>query len=127
MYAVAAWIGAFWACRIAYRAQRGPLRLEPRQRLAWLFIGIGLLCNGLGGAYYIYLEWLGGIDSVPSLSVPVSPFSMVSPLLDCSACPLLQAFSSCPLSQNLSNLRIRLALDALIPTISILGISWYFW
>src|SRR5437763_4224245 len=49
MYAVAAWIGAFWACTTAYRARYGPLHLEPRHQLAWLVIGLGLFANGIGG------------------------------------------------------------------------------
>src|SRR5437588_6164019 len=68
MYAVAAWIGAFWACTTAYRARYGPLRLEPRHQLAWLVIGLALFSNGIGGVYYAYLEYIGKSNPVLPLS-----------------------------------------------------------
>src|SRR5260370_15227986 len=68
MYAIAAWIGSFWACRTAYRARYGPLLLATRHQLAWLFIVIALFTNGFGGANYTFLEWRGQLNPVPSLS-----------------------------------------------------------
>ena len=46
----------------------GPLRLEPRHQLAWLVISIALLSNGIGGAYYTYLEWYWKLNPVFSLA-----------------------------------------------------------
>src|SRR6516225_546612 len=68
MYGVAAWIGSFWAWRTTFRARFGPLRLEPRYQLAWLVIGLALFSNGIGGFYYMYLEWTGELNPVPSLA-----------------------------------------------------------
>src|SRR5258708_8272893 len=68
MYAIAAWIGSFWACRTAYRPRYGPLLLETRHQLAWLFIGIALFTNAFGGANYTFLEWRWQLNPLPFLS-----------------------------------------------------------
>jgi signal transduction histidine kinase len=117
MYAVAAWIGSFWACQTAYRAHFGPLRLEPRHQLAWLVIGIALFANGVGGFYYTYLEWTGQFNPVPSLA---------------DLCFTIYYFLSfvglllMPTATKFRRSRIRIGLDAVITMLCILGISWYF-
>src|SRR5579864_4678124 len=62
MYPVASWIGAFWTAFTAYRGRYGPLRLEPRHQLAWLLVSLGMFADGLGGAYYAYLEHIGQLN-----------------------------------------------------------------
>jgi signal transduction histidine kinase len=117
MYAVTAWIGSFWACRTAYRARYGPLRLERRYQLAWLFIGIALFANGVGGAYYTYLEWRGQLNPVPSLSdIGFTSFYLLTFI----------GLLLMPTSTKPSRSHILIGLDALITTLCILGISWYF-
>lgn len=117
MYAIAAWIGSFWVCRTAYRARYGPLHLETRYQLAWLFIGIALLTNGIGGAYYTYLEWRGQLNPVPSLSdIGFTLFYILT----------FTGLLLMPTSTKPSRSHILIGLDALITTLCILGISWYF-
>ena len=117
MYAVAAWIGSFWAWRTAYRARFGPLRLEPRHQLAWLVIGVALLSNGIGGAYYTYLEWTGKLNPVPSLAdlcfTIFYGLTFVGLLL-------------MPTAAKFRRSRLRTGLDAIITMLCFLGISWYF-
>ncbi len=117
MYAIAAWIGAIWACTTAYRARYGPLCLEPRHQLAWLVIGLALFSNGIGGAYYTYLEYIGRLNPVPSFSdlgfTLFYSFTFVGLLL-------------MPTEPKTERFRLRTGLDALITTLCILGVSWYF-
>lgn len=117
MYAVAAWVSSFWACRTAYRARYGPLRLEPRHQLAWLLIGIALFTNGIGGIYYTYLEWSGQINPVPSLADLCSTLFYFLVFIGLLLMPTVTKTGSS---------RIRIGLDAIITTLCILGISWYF-
>src|SRR6266487_1987535 len=117
MYAVAAWIGSFWACSTAYRARYGPLRLEPRHQLAWLLIGLGLFTNGVGGAYYTYLEWKGELNPVPSLADLCFTFFYIF---------TFTGLLLMPTAAKPRRSRIRIGLDAIITTLCILGISWYF-
>jgi signal transduction histidine kinase len=117
MYAVAAWIGSFWAWRTAYRARYGPLRLEPRHQLAWLVIGFALLSNGIGGAYYTYLEWKGELNPVPSLAdLGFTLFYFLT----------FVGLLLMPTAARSQRSRIRIGLDAIITMLCILGISWYF-
>jgi signal transduction histidine kinase len=117
MYGVAAWIGSFWACRTAYRAHFGPLRLEPRHQLAWLVIGIALFANGVGGFYYTSLEWTGQLNPVPS---PADLCFTIYYFLTFVGLLLM------PAAAKFRRSRIRIGLDAVITTLCILGISWYF-
>jgi signal transduction histidine kinase len=117
MYGIAAWIGSYWACQTAYRARFGPLRLESRHQLAWLVIGIALFANGIGGFYYTYLEWAGQFNPVPSpadLGFTTFYFLMFIGLL------------LIPTAASFRRSRLRIGLDAIITTLCILGISWYF-
>lgn len=117
MYAVAAWIGSFWACRTAFRMRYGPLHLEPRHQLAWLVISIGLFSNGVGGAYYTYLEWRGALNPVPSLAdLGFTLFYFLTFI----------GLLLIPTTVKPRRTRIRIGLDAIITMLCILGISWYF-
>ncbi len=117
IYAIAAWIASCWACRTAYRTRYGPLHLEPRHQLAWLLIGIGLFINGIGGAYYTYLEWRGEHNPVPSLAD-------IGFALYCFL--IFVGLLLMPTIGKPGSSRIRIGLDAIITTLCILGISWYF-
>ena len=117
MYGVAAWIGSFWAFRTAYRARFGPLRLEPRHQLAWFVIGIALFANGIGGFFYTYLEWAGQLNPVPS---PADLCFTIYYFLTFVGLLLM------PTVAKFRRSRIRIALDATITMLCILGISWYF-
>jgi hypothetical protein len=66
LYPLTSFIGASWAFVTAYRARWGPLRLESQHQLAWLLIGLGLLCNTLGSLYFTYIERTGQTILVPS-------------------------------------------------------------
>jgi len=117
MYPVASWIGAFWAASTAYRGRYGPLRLEPRHQLAWLLISLGMFADGLGGAYYAYLEHIGQFNPEPSLSD--IGFTLFYPLAFIGLLLL-------PTEPKTQRFRIRIALDSSISTLCILGVSWYF-
>jgi signal transduction histidine kinase len=114
MYGVSSLLGACFAFITAYRAQRGPLRLASPHRVAWLLIGIGLLCDGLGGFIFAYLEQAGIHNPEPSLSD--IGFTLFYPFVFCGllCIPTTLRF------------RARTGLDALILTLCVLGLSWFF-
>lgn len=113
LYAVASFIGALWTGCTAFRARYGPVRLAETHQLAWLLISLGLLCDGLGGAYYSYLGMLGPIP-LPSLADV--GFTLLYPLV-CVGLLLM------PTSLRF---RTRMGLDALITSLCLFGISWFF-
>lgn len=114
MYSLSSAIGALWVGMTAYRARRGPLRLAPHHQLAWLLIGLGLLANCLGAVYYTYLEQAGFTHSVPSFSD--IGYTLFYPL----------TFAGLLIMPNALRFRVRTALDALITTLCIFGIMWFF-
>ena len=112
-YTVASLIGAYWAFSTAYMARKGPVLLTPRHQLAWLFVGLGLLANSLGSVYYTYLEY-----------VHQSPFPSYSDIGFTSFYIFL--FIALLLMPTELRFRTRMGLDALITTLCIFGISWFF-
>ena len=117
MYTIASIIGASWTCITAYRARYGPLRLAPRHQLAWLLITIGLFIDSLGGAYFTYLEHIGRSNPVPSYAD--IGFTLFYPLT-------FAGLLLMPKEPATQKLRLRTGLDALITTLCLLGISWFF-
>src|SRR5438105_6315468 len=114
MYSFAALLGAFWVCQTAYRARHGPIQLAPRHQLAWLLVGLGLFLTSVGGLYFAYLEWFGQENPLPSLAD--IGFSLFYPCV----------FVGVLLMPTALRFRGRMALDALITTFSLLGVSWFF-
>lgn len=114
MYGIAASIGAAFTLITAYRAWHGPLQLAPRHQLAWLLVSVGLLADSIGGFYFAYLEQAGQPNPTPSAGD--IGFTLFYP---CVFFGLL----SMPTAMRF---RIRTALDALITTLCMLGISWFF-
>jgi signal transduction histidine kinase len=117
MYPIASIIGASWACITAYRARYGPLRLARRHQLAWLLITIGLFTESLGGAYFTYLEHTGRSNPVPSYAD--IGFTLFYPLT-------FAGLLLMPKEPATQKPRLRTGLDALITTLCLLGISWFF-
>jgi len=113
MYAIASLFGACLAFRTAYLARRGPLRLALRHQCAWLCVGLGLLFNSFGGTYYTYLE-----------AIHLSPFPSYSDIGFTLLYPF--TFVGLLLMPTALRFRVRMGLDALITTLSIFGISWFF-
>src|SRR5690348_16618234 len=114
MYPLTSGVGAFWAFVTGYRAYRGPVRLGVYHARAWLLIGAGLLANCLGGLLYTILERSGQIILVPSFSD--IGFTLFYPLI----------FVGLFLMPTALRFRRRMALDAVIATLCILGVSWFF-
>jgi GAF domain len=114
MYPLSSAIGAIWAFTTAYRARRGPLRLERHYQLAWLLVGLGLLANCLGGIYFTYLQQTGVSDTVPSPGD--IGFTLFYPL----------TFVALLIMPSAIRFRKRVGLDSLITTLCILGVSWFF-
>ena len=114
LYPLTSFVGASWAFLTSYRMRHGPLRLAPSHQLAWLLVGLGLLANSLGGLYYTYIERTGQTILVPSFSD--IGFTLFYPLI----------FVGLFLMPTVRQFRLRMALDALISTLCILGVSWYF-
>lgn len=114
MYPLTSGVGASWAFLTAYRAYRGPVRLGVHHTLAWLLVGAGLLANCLGGLLYTLLERSGQTILVPSFSD--IGFTLFYPLI----------FVGLFLMPTALRFRLRMALDAVIATLCILGVSWFF-
>jgi signal transduction histidine kinase len=114
MYPLTSGVGAGWAFLTAYRAYRGPVRLGLNHARAWLLVGMGLLANCLGGLLYTILERSGQTILIPSFSD--IGFTLFYPLI----------FIGLFLMPTALRFRLRMALDAVIATLSILGVSWFF-
>jgi signal transduction histidine kinase/uncharacterized protein YigA (DUF484 family) len=114
MYPLSSAIGALWVGVTAYRTRRGPLRLAPHHQLAWLLIGLGLLANCLGAVYYAYLEQAEFTHPVPSFSD--IGYTLFYPL----------TFAGLLIMPNALRFRVRTALDALITTLCVFSIMWFF-
>lgn len=114
MYPLTSGVGASWAFLTAYRAYRGPVRLGVHHALAWLLVGAGLLANCLGGLLYTILERSGQTILVPSFSD--IGFTLFYPLI----------FVGLFLMPTALRFRLRMTLDAVIATLCILGVSWFF-
>ena len=114
MYGIAGFIGATFALTTAYRAWHGPLQLAPRHQLAWLLVSIGLLLDSMGGFYFAYLEQIGQPNPTPSAAD--LGFTLFYPFVFFGLLSMPTAI----------RFRTRTALDALITTLCILGISWFF-
>ncbi len=117
MYPLTSLVGACWAFITAYRARYGPLKLQPSHQLAWLLVGLGLTANCLGSIYYTYMVRTGP----PGYTPPLPSFSDVGFTL---FYPLI--FVGLFLMPTSLKFRKGIALDALITTLCILGVSWFF-
>ncbi|HWZ19735.1 MAG TPA: hypothetical protein VNW73_13130, partial [Ktedonobacteraceae bacterium] len=113
MYPLTSFVGAAMAFITAFRARYGPLKLQPSRQLAWLLVGLGLLANCLGGLYYTYLD---RTNQVVFPSYADIGFMLMYPLVFCGLF----------LMPTTLKFRKGIALDALITTLSILGVSWFF-
>lgn len=113
MYPLTSFIGAAMAFITAYRARYGPLKLQPSRQLAWLLVGLGLMANCLGSLYYTYLD---RTNQVVFPSYSDIGFTLMYPLVFCGLF----------LMPTTLKFRKGIALDALITTLSILGVSWFF-
>jgi len=114
MYGIAGFIGATFAFTTVYRARRGPLRLSSAHQLAWLLVSLGMLADSIGGFYFAYLEQSGHPNPVPS-GADIG-FTLFYPCI----------FLGLLFMPTSLRFRVRTALDALITTLCILGISWFF-
>jgi signal transduction histidine kinase len=114
MYPLTSFVGAGWAFITAYRARYGPLKLQPSRQLAWLLVGLGIMANGLGSTYYTYMVRTNQTVLVPSLADV--GFTLFYPLV----------FIGLFLMPTSLQFRKGIALDALITTLCILGVSWFF-
>jgi len=114
MYPLTSFVGAGWAFVTAYRARYGPLKLQPSRQLAWLLVGLGIMANGIGSTYYTYMVRTGQTVLVPSFADV--GFTLFYPLV----------FFGLLLMPASLQFRKGIALDALITTLCILGVSWFF-
>ena len=113
MYPLTSFVGAGLAFITAYRARYGPLTLQPYRQLAWLLVGLGLLANCIGGVYFTYMD---RTNQVVFPSYADIGFMLMYPLVFCGLF----------LMPTTLKFRKGIALDALITTLSILGVSWFF-
>jgi signal transduction histidine kinase len=116
-YTLTSLVGAFWSLRAAYQATWGPVLLDKRHRLAWIFIGLALLANGFGNIYYGAYQYLYSAEpALPSYAdigfILFNVFCLTGLLL-------------LPIQMKRKRLGIHVAIDALITVLCLLGISWY--
>jgi signal transduction histidine kinase len=112
-YCVAALLGAAWTFQSLYRGQHGPVHIFSRQIVAWRLIALALLFLCAGGAYYAYLDYIG-----------LSPFPSPADILFNIGDVLL--FIGILLMPAMNRFRVRTMLDALISTLCLIGVSWFF-
>ena len=113
MYPLTSFVGASMAFITAFRARYGPLKLQPSRQLAWLLVGLGLMANCLGGLYYTYMD---RTNQIVFPSYADIGFMLMYPLVFCGLF----------LMPTTLKFRKGIALEALITTLCILGVSWFF-
>lgn len=112
-YLLTACMGAFWAIQTAYHAKRENILREPRYYRAWFLMGLGLLMSTLSTIGYLYLYLIGQL----------TPFSFAT-IVNALYYPLMLAgIVALP---NTRSFRVSAIFDALIATLCILGLSWFF-
>ncbi len=112
-YAVAASLGALWSFQTARRARYGPVRLGSQHQRAWLLIGAGLSANVCGRVVFCLLS-LSGHRQFPGIADIF--FNLFYPLV----------FVAMLLMASTVRFRLRTCLDILVPTLSFLGVWWFF-
>lgn len=112
-FSLAALIGAVWTFQSIYRGMHGPVRIDARQFLVWWLFGGALLLICAGGAYYAYLDYVRQ-PPLPSLS---------DILFNAGDVLLFTGILYLPTSNRF---RLRTMLDALISTLCLVGVSWFF-
>lgn len=117
MYILTSCVAAWWTFSVAYRAARPPLILTPRHRLAWFLIGLGLLINGLGSAFYGYSQYS---QQKEPMAPSIADFGYIVAYILVLIGLLLFPFQS-----QSRRLRARIAIDSLITTLCLVGVSWY--
>src|SRR5438067_203198 len=117
IYTLGSLLGASWAWTTSYQARRGALELERHYQFAWLLIGLGLLANGLGGAYFTYLEYCGQLNAAPIYAE--IGFTLFYPLVFAGLILMLTGLKP-------GRVCVCMGLEALIITLSLLGVGWYF-
>ncbi|HEY3993784.1 MAG TPA: GAF domain-containing sensor histidine kinase [Ktedonobacteraceae bacterium] len=117
MYTLTSLVGASWSLRAAYQASRGPVVLCTRYRLAWTFIGLGLLANGLGNIYYGVFQYLTKTEPpLPSYAdIGYTLFYIFS----------LTGLLLLPVQTKRKRLGFHIVIDSSITVLCLLGISWY--
>ena len=113
MYPLTSFVGASMAFITAFRARYGPLKLQPSRQFAWFLVGLGLMANCLGGLFYTYMD---RTNQVVFPSYADIGFMLMYPLVFCGLF----------LMPTTLKFRKGIALDALITTLCILGVSWFF-
>ncbi|HZO74303.1 MAG TPA: ATP-binding protein [Ktedonobacteraceae bacterium] len=116
-------LSAFWAFQTAWRARYGAVRLEPRYQLAWLLIGLGLIIQMAKGFYYGYLIWQGH-DYAYLMFQSQNAFQSGTIIFALLYYPCI--FLGLIIMPSTVRFRARTVLDALITTLCIFGILWFF-
>jgi signal transduction histidine kinase len=112
-YAVAAFLGALWSFQTAYRAKYGLVRLGTQHQHAWLLIGASLCANLCGRIIFFVLSQTGH-GQFPGIADIF--FNLFYPLI----------FVAILLMASTVRFRVRTSLDALVSTLSFLGVWWFF-
>ncbi|MBV9613841.1 MAG: GAF domain-containing protein [Ktedonobacteraceae bacterium] len=113
MYIISAALGMLWVFRVVYMAQYGPVRLERQHQLAWLLVALGLSVVLCGRIFFLVLslmEW----TTFPSIADVF--LNLFYPLV------LVAVW----LMPSTVRFRARMFLDTLLPTLSFLGVWWFF-
>ncbi len=117
MYTLTSLVGAAWCLYAVYQATHGPVVLEKRHRLAWIFIGLGLLSNGLGNIYYGSYQYL--LRTEP----PTPSYADIGFTLFYVFC--LAGLVILPTNNRGKRPGLHVLIDSLVTVLCLLGISWF--
>ncbi|MBX5451302.1 MAG: hypothetical protein IRZ24_14685, partial [Thermogemmatispora sp.] len=117
MYSLCALGAAAQAALTAWRSRYGPLRLTLHYQIAWSLVSFALLLDVLGGLLYLYRDWVGQANTVPSVADVA--FLLNYLLVASSQLFILSGF-------KLKRAILLILLDSLITTLCLLGIIWFF-
>ena len=113
VYTIIAILSTLWTFQTVYRARYGAVQMETRYQIAWLLVGLSLTIIMIESIYYTALAIMGR-NVYPSYVVLIGFL--------CYPC----LFSGLLIMPSRVRFRGRMFLDALIATLCIFGILWFF-
>lgn len=112
-YIFASFLSGIWVLQTVYWERKGSVQVESHYWLGWFCIGFGILISALASAFYAAAEYTDQTLSPSFADIIVN-------------CYYPMIFVGLLMMPRTIRFRLRIGLDALITTLSIVGLVWYF-
>lgn len=106
-------LGLIWSVHTYWLSRYGPVRFNRRHQVMWLLASCGLLANLLAAGLSLYVVYM-------HLQVPLFAIGLLGVISDIF---FFVGLFFMPVS---TRFHMRMGFDALITTLCVLGVSWYF-